>query len=135
MKANQAMLSVAEQAAMDFGYIELSKHRIDALKDTFCGNNVIGAKALMKGENPVTVDACKYILPVFEEDKDRGKATPRISIDMHWGNPRLNIYLPSGASCCLTYKNDICSEAQAFGERGLEFALCIKEKIDYLIKN
>ena len=135
MKANQAMLSVAEQAARDFGYIEVSRHQIDAEKDSFCGNKVIGINAKLNGGEPVVVNACKYIIPVFDEDKDKSKTTPRISIDMHWGNPRLNIYLPSGASCCLTYKNDICSEAQAFGERGLEFALCIKEKIDYLIKN
>lgn len=131
METNQAMLSVAEQAAKDFGFIEVSKHRIDALKDTFWGNNVIGAKAFMKGEKPVFVDACKYILPRFEEDSI---APHRIYIDMHWGNPRLHINLPSGVSCCLTYKDGICSEAQAFGDRGLEFALCIKDKIDYLIK-
>lgn len=134
MDSNQAMLIVAEQAAKDFGYIEVSKHRIDAVKDSFWGNNVIGAKAMLKGENPVIVDACKYIMPQFEEDKCKANLIPRIYIDMHWGNPRLHISLKSGASCCLTYKDGICTEAQAFGDRGLEFALCIKDKIDYLIK-
>lgn len=135
MEANQAMLIVAEQAAKDFGFIEVNKHRIDAELDSFWGNKVIGIKARLKGERPVIVNACEYIIPQFEEDRDKNKRTPRIQIDMHWGKPRLGIDLPNGTSCFLTYKDDLCIEAQAFGDKGLTFALCIKDKIDYLIKN
>lgn len=81
---------------------------------------------------PVVITACKYILPMFEEEKDDSKRRPKIEIDMFWGKPRLGIDLPDGTFCCLTYKDGICSEAQAFGEKGLTFALSIKDKIDYL---
>lgn len=82
---------------------------------------------------PVVITTCKYILPMFEEDKDDSKRRPKIEIDMFWGRPRLGIDLPDGTFCCLTYKNGICSEAQAFGEKGIAFAASIKEKIDYYI--
>lgn len=135
MDANQAMLIVAEQAAKDFGFIEVSKHQIDAERDLFWGNKMIGIESRLKNGKPVILDACKYIIPQFEEDRDKNKRTPRIQIDMHWGKPRLGIDLPNGTSCFLTYKDNLCTEAQAFGDKGLAFALCIKDKIDYLIKN
>ena len=99
MDANQAMLIVAEQAAKDFGFIEVSKHRIDAERDLFWGNKMIGIESRLKSGKPVIVDACKYIIPQFEEDRDKNKRTPRIQIDMHWGKPRLGIDLPNGTSC------------------------------------
>lgn len=129
MKENQAMLIVAEQVAQENGYIEVSKHIIDASRDWFWGNR---AAAQLSGK-PIKTEACKYILPIFEGEKDENKRRPKIEIDMHWGNPRLGIDLPDGTFCSLTYKNGICSEAQAFGEKGLAFALSIKDRIDYLI--
>lgn len=129
MDINQAMLIVAEQVAKELGYIEVSKNAHNALRDRFWGNRAV---AVMAGK-PVVITTCKYILPMFEEDKDDSKRRPKIEIDMFWGRPRLGIDLPDGTFCCLTYKDGICSEAQAFGEKGLAFALSIKEKIDYLI--
>lgn len=134
MDANQAMLIVAERTAKEYGYIEVSKHQIDAIRDTFWGNQYLGVKAMMEGVK-ITVDSCLYIKPQFEEDKDENKRRPRIYIDMHFGKPRLCIDLPGGTSCFLTYRENICSEAQAFGNNGLALALSIKDKIDYLINN
>ena len=131
MTENQAMLIVAEQVAHENGYIEVSKHIIDARRDWFWGNR---AAAQLSGKT-IQVAACKYILPIFEGEKDENKRRPKIEIDMHWGNPRLGIDLPDGTFCSLTYKNGICSEAQAFGEKGLAFALSIKDRIDYLIND
>ena len=123
------MLVVAEQTAKELGYIEVSKNAHNALRDRFWGNRAVAAMA----GKPVVITTCKYILPMFEEDKDDSKRRPKIEIDMFWGRPRLGIDLPDGTFCCLTYKNGICSEAQAFGEKGIAFALSIKERIDYLI--
>lgn len=131
MTENQAMLIVAEQTAKALGYIEVSKHSLNALRDRFWGNRAIATMS----DKPVVITACKYILPIFEEEKDENKRRPKIEIDMFWGKPRLGIDLPDGTFCCLTYKDGICSEAQAFGERGLAFALSIKDRIDYLINN
>lgn len=133
MEVNQAMLIVAEQTAKEHGYIEVSNHIIDAKRDWFWGNQVLAAKALAEGKEAIKVQACLYVLPQFEEDKDTSKRRPKIQIDMHWGKPRLGIDLPDGTSCFLTYKDNICNEAQAFGEKGLTFALAIKEKIQFFI--
>lgn len=125
------MLIVAEQVAKEQGYIEVSKHVIDASRSSFWGNVALSATS----KTPVLVSSCKYILPMFEEDKDPKKRRPKVEIDMYWGLPRLGIDLPDGTFCCLTYRKGICSEAQAFGEKGIEFALTIKNRIDYLLKN
>lgn len=129
MTENQAMLVVAEQTAKKLGYIEVSKNSHNALRDRFCGNRAVAAMA----GKPVVITTCKYILPMFEEDKDDSKRRPKIEIDMFWGRPRLGIDLPDGTFCCLTYRDGICSEAQAFGDKGIAFAVSIKEKIDYYI--
>lgn len=129
MTENQAMLIVAEQVAKEQGYIEVSKNDLNALQDRFWGNRAIGAVT----NKPVVITTCKYILPLFEEDKDENKRRPKIEIDMFWGRPRLGIDLPDGTFCCLTYREGICSEAQAFGDKGIAFAASIKERIDYLI--
>lgn len=129
MTENQAMLVVAEQTAKELGYIEVSKNAHNALRDRFWGNRAVAAMA----GKPVVITTCKYILPIFEGEKDENKRRPKIEIDMFWGSPRLGIDLLDGTFCCLTYKDGICSEAQAFGEKGLAFALSIKERIDYLI--
>lgn len=123
------MLIVAEQVAKELGYIEVSKNAHNALRDRFWGNRAVAAMA----GKPVVITTCKYILPMFEEDKDDSKRRPKIEIDMFWGRPRLGIDLPDGTFCCLTYKDGICSEAQAFGDKGIAFAVSIKEKIDYYI--
>ncbi len=123
------MLIVAEQVAKEYGYIEVSKYEINALRDWFWGNKAIG----LGSEKPVTVASCKYILPIFEDEKDENKRRPKVEINMHWGKPRLSIDLPDGTFACLTYRDRICSEAQAFGEKGLAFAVSIKERIDYLL--
>lgn len=129
MDINQAMLIVAEQVAKELGYIEVSKNAHNALRDRFWGNRAV---AEMAGK-PVVITTCKYILPIFEGEKDENKRRPKIEIDMFWGRPRLGIDLPDGTFCCLTYKDGICSEAQAFGDKGIVFAASIKEKIDYYI--
>ena len=129
MTENQAMLVVAEQTAKKLGYIEVSKNSHNALRDRFWGNRAVAATA----GKPVVITTCKYILPMFEEDKDDSKRRPKIEIDMFWGRPRLGIDLPDGTFCCLTYRDGICSEAQAFGDKGVAFAASIKEKIDYYI--
>lgn len=131
MTENEAMLIVAEQVAKEHGYIEVSKNAHNALRDRFWGNRAV---AVMAG-NPVVITTCKYILPIFEGEKDESKRRPKVQIDMHWGKPRLGIDLPDGTFCCLTYREGICSEAQAFGENGLAFALSIKGRLDYLIRN
>lgn len=123
------MLVVAEQTAKKLGYIEVSKNSHNALRDRFWGNRAVAAMA----GKPVVITTCKYILPMFEEDKDDSKRRPKIEIDMFWGRPRLGIDLPDGTFCCLTYRDGICSEAQAFGDKGIAFAVSIKEKIDYYI--
>ena len=129
MTENQAMLVVAEQTAKELGYIEVSKNAHNALRDRFWGNRAVAAMA----GKPVVITTCKYILPIFEGEKDENKRRPKIEIDMFWGRPRLGIDLLDGTFCCLIYKDGICSEAQAFGKKGLAFALSIKERIDYLI--
>lgn len=108
------MLVVAEQTAKKLGYIEVSKNSHNALRDRFWGNRAVAAMA----GKPVVITTCKYILPMFEEDKDDSKRRPKIEIDIFWGRPRLGIDLPDGTFCCLTYRDGICSEAQAFGDKG-----------------
>ena len=132
MEANQAMILVAEMTAREYGYIEVSKHTIYAERDAFWGNKFLGVKAKMEGGS-LELNSCKYILPQFESDNEKNKCCPKIEIDMHFGSPRLGIRLPDGTSCYLTYRENTCSEAQAFGERGVAFTLSIKDKIDYYI--
>lgn len=134
MTENEAMLIVAEQVAKEHGYIEVDRQINDGYHDSFWGNKVEAVKAMVAGK-PLSVETCMYILPIFEGEKDENKRRPKVQIDMHWGKPRLGIDLPDGTFCCLTYKNGICSEAQAFGENGLAFALSIKGRLDYLIRN
>jgi hypothetical protein len=129
MTVNEAMLQVAEKEAKKYGYIEVSKGIIEASKDPFWGNR---AKAFMS-ETPIIVNACKYIMPVFEGENGPNGKKPRIGIDMHWGNPRLSVCQPDGTFACLTYKDGKFSDAQAFQEGGLIFALYLKEQIDDLI--
>ena len=130
MTVNEAMIKVAENEAKKYGYIEVSKDVLDAKQDSFWGNKVIGYTS----KTPVIITTCKYILPVFEDEKEENKSIPKIFIDMHWGEPRIRITLPDGTAACLTYKNNVCNEVQAFRENGLKLALSIKEQIDNLLK-
>ena len=132
MNSNTAMLIVAEQVAREQGYIEVGTRTIDALHDWFWGNRAV---ALEQYPKPLVVQSVKYIQPIFEDEQDNSKRKPKISIDMHFGKPRLTIDLPDGTMACVTYDRDgKCSEAQAFGDRGLSFALEVKTRIDFLLK-
>ena len=106
MDANQEMIKVAELIANQYGYIEVSKHSINAIRDCFWGNQYLGFKAKAEGR-VLEIQSCKYIIPLFEEDKDKYNRRPKIDIDMHFGKPRLGIDLPDGTSCFLTYKDNI----------------------------
>ena len=134
MDVNQAMLEVAALTARWYGFIEVSKHTINAEREPFWGNRYLGLEARLMGRT-LEIQSCKYIYPQFEGERDEKKRRPKIEIDMHFGKPRLGIDLPDGTSCFLTYKDNICSEAQAFGDKGIALALSVKEKIDYLINN
>lgn len=125
MTVNEAMLIVAEEVANKLGYIDTGKTVITGKRDWFWGNRVAAADK--------QIVSCKYILPQWEGERDDRKRNPKIEIDMHWGNPRLGIDYPGGTFCCLTYKGEKVSEAQAFGENGLLCAISIKQRIDKLI--
>lgn len=128
------MLMIAGQLAKEYGYIDLGQYDLDGVRSSFWGNRALAIERTVNGCTPVIVKACKYILPIWEDELDRSKRRPNIEIDMHWGKPRLSIDLPDGTFCCLTYRDGVCSEAQAFGDNGLKFALSVKERIDNLLK-
>lgn len=125
------MLKVAEQVAQEHGYIEIENKPMNAAKDSFWGNVALASIS----QKPIVIRTVKYILPVFEGELDEKKSRPKIYIDMFWTAPRLNISLPDGTFCCLTYRDNVCSDAQAFGNNGLAFALSIKERLDYLLND
>lgn len=127
---NQAMLAVAEELADELRYIEVAKWNINGLTDSFWGNRVL---ALKQYPQKLIIKASKYISPIWEDDKNKDIAQPKIEIDMHWGNPRLSIRKVDGTFCCLSYNESGFREAQAFGEDGLPLAAKIKERIDKLI--
>lgn len=129
MTVNEAMLIVAEKEAKKYGYIEVNKGTLDARQDIFWGNKMLG----FTSKEPIIIKTCKYILPVFEEEKDPNKSNHRILIDMYWGEPRIRISLPDDTAVCLSYKNNVCNEVQAFKVNGLKLALSIKEQIDKLL--
>lgn len=133
MEINDAMLALAKKYANELGYIDLGDFEIDAIKEKFWGNHFIGVKAYFEDKSRVIVKACKYIYPVFDFEKDAGKVTPKIEIDMHFGNPRLSIRKPDNTFACLTYSNGSYSEGQAFNEAGPELLLTLKNEIDKLI--
>lgn len=128
MTVNEAMLQVAKDFAKNNGYIEVSNHVIDAKTDSFWGNKVLGYES----KTPILVNACKYIIPVWEDDLEQ-ITTPKIYINMYWGKPRLFIGTPNKDAACITYKDNVCYEAQAFGKNGIELALKLKTEIDNLL--
>lgn len=130
MTVNESMLIVAKKLAKRYGYIEVYQDILNARNDKFWGNKFIG----LTSSKPVIINRCKYILPIFEGEENKKKCRPKIEIDMHWGNPRINVALPDGTFACLTYKDNIFTEAQAFEDNGLKLALLIKEEIDSLSK-
>lgn len=132
--ANEAMLVVANKLATEWGYIEDRKFDINAIKDSFWGNRYIGAQAYIDKKPEVIVNACKYIYPMFDFEKEDGKESPRIEIDMHFGKPRLSVQKPDGTFACLTYRDGVFSEGQAFQENGPELLMELKKSIDELIK-
>lgn len=128
-EVNAAMLIVAKQLAEKNGYIDLGCNIIDAKRSWFWANRFIAETS----NEPVRICSCKYILPVWE-DEIENKRRPKIEIDMFWGLPRLIIDLPDGTMACITYKDGICSDVQAFGENGIALATSLKEEIDYYLK-
>lgn len=135
MNTNDAMIQVAEILATRYGFITVHEpYELDALKDKFWGNQVIGMEAQRLGKKH-TIKTCKYIIPTFEEDKAGGcNGTPRIDIDMFFGKPRLNVSLPDKTFVAITYKEGKCNEVQAFGENGINLAGEVKDMIDGLLK-
>lgn len=133
MTVNEAMLKVAQSTAQLYGYIEVDAgSKINALKDSFWGNRFIGAEAHLKGKK-CEIDTCLYIIPILDDEKKEYERGPRIHIDMHFGKPRLSVSLPDKTFACLTYDTGKCSEAQAFGSKGLDLAISLKSQIDQLI--
>lgn len=131
MEVNEAMLIVAEEVAQELGYIEVRKNIIHGERDSFWGNQYLAKSR----STPLVVKSCMYILPQWEGEKNENKRSPKVKIDMHWGNPRLSIDYPDSSFCCLTYEDRKISEAQAFEENGLSRAIDIKQRIDKLINN
>lgn len=124
-KANKAMCQVAKEFARELRYKEINIKTLNARDSNFWGNVAIA----FESKKPVQVQTVLYKPEINEEEyKDRRK--PKIEIDMNWGNPRLAIDLPDGTFACVTYKDGVMSDAQAFGDRGLEFALEMKNRID-----
>lgn len=125
MNINEIMLIVASEIARDNGYILADERVIIGKKDWFWGNREAFPDARVMSRT--------YILPAWEEEREKeGYFTSKIYLDMHWGKPRLHVRYPDGTSCCLTYGNDGCSEAQSFGPDGLSKAFRIQERIDDL---
>lgn len=134
MTVNEAMLIVAKKLASEWGYIEDSTFNINAIKDCFWGNQAIGLQAFYENKPEVIVSACKYISPMFDFEKEDGKRSPSIEIDMHFGKPRLSVRNRDNTFACLTYKDGVFSEGQAFYEKGPELLMELKKSIDDLIK-
>ena len=135
MTVNEVMLKVAEEYAGKFGYIEVSKHRIDGLKDKFWGNQQAAIISKFKEGKDIIIDGCLYLMPILDTEQEEMKSRPpRIQIDMHWGLPRLSVYKPDRTFACLTYKDGVYSDGQAFQDGGPELLLELKSKIDKMIK-
>lgn len=135
MTVNEAMLKVAEEYAGKFGYIEVSKHRIDGTKDSFWGNRSLAIISKTEEGKDLVIDGCKYILPILDTEQEEGNSRPpRIQIDMHWGLPRLLVCKPDLTFAGLTYKDGMFSEGQAFRNEGPELLMELKSRIDEMIK-
>lgn len=128
------MLFEAEKLAARYGYIEVDRRTIKSNQDDFWGNTIVAIVAYAKKEKMPEVQACRYIKPVFDEDRNFKTKIPNVDIDMYWGNPRISVITPDGAFACLTYEDDICKDVQALGEKGVNLLLEIKNDLDRLIR-
>lgn len=132
MNANEAMIVVANQIARERGFIEVTPtHKMYAKNDSFWGNKVLGCKS-----PDVYIETCKYIYPLFDDELEKlgeYSKNPTIDIDMFWGNPRLNVRISSEEGAHITFSNEILSDVQAFGERGLDLAVLLKTRINKLM--
>ncbi|MDE5759055.1 MAG: hypothetical protein K2H85_10660 [Allobaculum sp.] len=133
MTVNEAMLFMASKLATEWGYIHVGTFDINAINDSFWGNQYLGLKAHLDNKPEVIVNACEYIYPVPDFEQEAGKKTPRIEIDMHFGEPRLSVRKTDDTFACLTYKDGIFSEGQAFKEKGPALLIELKNSIDALI--
>ena len=125
MNINEIMLIVADEIARSYGYILTDERVISGKKDWFWGNR--------EGFPDAQVKSRTYILPAWEDEQEREDYFAcKIYLDMYWGKPRLHVRYPDGTSCCLTYGNEGCFEAQSFGPVGLSKAFRIQERIDEL---
>lgn len=124
---NQIMLIVADEIARENGYIQIEEKTITGKTDWFWGNRAACPEAQVKSRT--------YVRPAWEDEQETSRYRPcKIYIDMNWGKPRIHV-TTNNAFCCLTYSQDGFTEAQAYGENGLDEAVSLKNKIDKLIRN
>lgn len=124
---NEIMLIVAKELACKYGYILTDESTIIGKKDRFWGNKELFPE--------VQIKTCTYILPAWEDEQEKADYCCRkIYLDMFWGLPRLHVRYPDKDFCCILYKAGKFYDAQAFGEKGLEQALMIKNRINELIE-
>jgi hypothetical protein len=133
---NQALLKVAEEVARRFGYIEVEHYTQNLMKSDFWGTSFYATKQYVESEYKEipTFEVVKYILPVFEDEKDENKSRPRIELRVRFRNPRIGIYFPEGGYVGLEYSPEgEFKEAQIFDERGYDYLPVIKEKVAHWI--
>lgn len=131
----KAIREVADKFARDNGYILVVDEVKYLHKDTFWGNAAIGTKYAMDHDFKkfITYKSFKYVYPLSEEEKDSKKSTPKIELDMYWGDPRITVLTKDeSGSFCLTYssKTRKFSSAQVWEEKGFERALDMKNAIE-----
>ena len=133
-----AMRDVAEQIAREKGFILVANEERLLRKDKFWGNSCVAVEYLIEHgyKEELKYEYFKFIYPFFDEDKNEKFESPKIELDMHFGNPRLTVYHKGKAGgFCLTYSRKTLkfSEAQVFGEHGFEMALEAKTAIERLL--
>ena len=113
MKITEAIIKTANEYGRLHGYILVGKGELDAAKSRFWGNAAASIG--------------------YKHETGERLAFP---YDMHFGNPRINIRTKDFDFCCLTYnlKSGKFSEAQAFGDKGIELAMAIKLQIENNLK-
>ena len=134
-----AMHDVAEQIARENGFILVANEDRLLRKDKFWGNSYVAVEYLMKHgyKEELKYEYFKFVYPIFEEEKNEKFASPKIELDMHFGNPRLTVYHKDNAGgFCLTYSRERLkfSEAQVFGEHGFEMAIEAKTAIESILE-
>lgn len=137
MDITEAILKVANDFGRLHGYILIEEGELDAAKSRFWGNIAVSIKYKHETGKSLVIPYVKYILPTFEDNEEVKKhGIPKVEIDMHFGNPRLNIRTKNLDFCCLTFNRDTSrfTESQAWGDRGIELALSIKMQIENNLK-